>query len=423
MDFTLIKYFNNFKSANKDVIERYTNYLFVLYAFFIPISGEVTRGIFSVIIISLFFNSNIILKIKDAFKNKFIISIFLYYFIQIIYLYLSTDVSHAIANIKSSRHMLYVLIYIILIRKEYVYIILTAFLYSMMFSEIVSYLIFFQIIDTFNNATIDNPVPFVLSHTQYAVYLSLSVGIMLFMTLDQYKSKIMRVIYFIFFITATSNIFLISSRLGFLLYVFIIGSVFIYKYRKVCFKILPFFIVFAIFSYYCAYTFSNTFNSRIIQTVKNTNSLINDKNFKTSLGIRIGHYYYSIDIIKENFFFGVGDRTQIELVKNNIIENEKDAGNRRALLSLLPGGVHSELLDVLLKFGFFGLLIYLNIYYQLYKSQTESQTFRLIQYLLIISFMFSALQGSTFVLKDLGKLFTLLAVLTILSKDIKLKLT
>ena len=56
MDFTLIKYFNNFKSTNKDVIERYTNYLFVLYAFFIPISGEVTRGIFSVIIISLFFN-------------------------------------------------------------------------------------------------------------------------------------------------------------------------------------------------------------------------------------------------------------------------------------------------------------------------------------------------------------------------------
>jgi O-antigen ligase len=126
--------------------------------------------------------------------------------------------------------------------------------------------------------------------------------------------------------------------------------------------------------------------------------------------------YY--DIIKDNLLFGVGDGDHIKLVKENILRSDKNSSNTSALLHSMQGGLHSDFLNILVKFGLVGLFVYFNIFYQLYRHRSKDNMLRALQLLLILSFILSGLQGGTIMLKDLGKLFTLLGALTVINRVI-----
>jgi O-antigen ligase len=284
-----------------------------------------------------------------------------------------------------------------------------------MFSEITSYLIHFQIIAPINNATVHDPVPFALSHTTYALYLGISIGLMLFMSLSKHLTNTLRVIYFLFFITATINIFLIASRLGFLLYFTSIITILLYYYKNNIKKIILLSILFFTVGYSVAYMNSPTFKQRVHQTIINTKKVIHNNDFSTSLGVRAGNWYFAGKIVYNNFFFGVGDGDQITEFKKLVIQENSPYKN--ILFHNLQNGIHSEIMDIFVKFGLIGFLIYLNIYYQLYKLKPKNEIFNVLTILLICIFILSAVQGGAIVMavKDLGKLFTLLSVLILLS--------
>ncbi len=285
----------------------------------------------------------------------------------------------------------------------------------MMFSEITSYLIHFKIIAPFNHATISDPVPYALSHTTYALYLGLSIGLMLFISLQNKNNIKLRLLYFLFFITASTNIFLIASRFGFLLYATNIFIVFIYIYKDYSKKIILISIPLIAIGYSVAYTYSSTFRYRTNITIINTKKVIDNKNFGTSLGVRVGNWYYSLEIIPKNFFFGVGDGDQIVAFMNKVKQDNSPYKN--VLFHDLQNGIHSELMDILVKFGIIGFLIYLNIYFQLYKLKPKEQIFDILKILLVVIFLLSAIQGGAIVLavKDLGKIFTLLGSLILIN--------
>lgn len=390
------------------------NYLFVGYAFSIPLSASLTNAIFTVIIIVYLLTQNVKETILKGFKNNFVQSVTLFYFLHIIWILVDSN-AFAIESIKNLRFLLYSILYLAIIKKEFIFRILNGFLFAMMFSEIVSYLIFFDIIIPINNATIYSPIPFVLSHSQYAVYLGISMGIMLYMSFNLKISTLIRAIYIIFFITASINIFIISSRLGFILYainiIFVMSFIFRNNIFKAFFVGLPLIFI----GYIMAYNFSVTFKDRTSTAYNSAIKVINDGNYNTSLGIRIGYWLYSYDIIMDNIVFGTGNGNHIIKVKENIQKNEKDQANINSLFHSMQDGLHSDSLDILTKFGIIGFLIYLNIFYQLYKYIPIDSIFRVVQILLIVSFLVSGLQGGTLILKDLGKLFTLLGVLSVVN--------
>ena len=391
------------------------NYLFIAYAFSIPITGSLTNSVFTAILVLWILDGNLKEKILIALKNRFVQAVLAYYFIHFLWLWSSEEIIFAKETIKNTRFLLYVVIYITAIKKEFVFKILSGFIYAMMFSEIVSYLIFFEIIPPINNATVSNPVPFVLSHTTYALYLSISIGLALFLSFKKDIGKIFKIIYILFFISASINIFIIESRLGFILYCISIFIVIInlskFNLKKIFLYALPIISI----TYFLSYNYSQTFNTRVHKTIDNFTKLIENKDFGTSLGSRVGHWYYSADTIKENFLFGVGDGDQKTLVKKTIIES--DDKNANILIAIMQNGLHSEILDILVKFGFVGLIIYLNIYYQLLRNKPKDDIIRLLKILLIFAFLFSAIQGGAIVenVKDLGKLFTLLGVLVVIN--------
>jgi O-antigen ligase len=406
---------NLWRAQNKSNFSLIINYLFISYAFFIPISAELTKIIFNLILIIYFLDTGFKNKILQAFRNSFIQAIILFYFMHILWLFSVDNMDFAYSTIENSRFLIYVIIYITSIRQDFIFKILNSFLISMMFSELVSYLIFFNIIDPINNATMYNPVPFVLSHTQYAVYLSIAMGIMLYVLLKEKHNKFIQAVYFLFFISASINIFIISSRLGFILYAVNIVFISIYIYRKELFKFIGIALSFLFIGYFLAYKYSPTFKNRLDQTINSFNKVLIHNNYHTSLGTRLGYWIYSCDIIKDNLLFGVGDGDHIKLVKENILRSDKNSSNTSALLHSMQGGLHSDFLNILVKFGLVGLFIYFNIFYQLYRHRSKNNMLRALQLLLILSFILSGLQGGTIMLKDLGKLFTLLGALTVVN--------
>lgn len=399
----------------KEFIPTWINYLFILYAFAIPISGKLTNTVFTIIIILWILEGNLKSKLLFALSQKFVQALILFFLVHILWLWSSENSTFAIASIKNDRFLLYAIIYVSSIKHEFIYKILNGFIYAMMFSEITSYLIHFQIIAPFNNATISDPVPFALSHTTYALYLGISIGLMLFISLQNKNDLKLRLFYFFFFITASTNIFLISSRFGFILYATSIFIVFIYIYKDYSKKIILMTIPLIVIGYLLAYNFSHIFKNRMYITVVNTKKVIENKNFGTSLGTRVGNWYYSLKLIPENFFFGVGDGDQLNAFMNKV--KEDNSPYERIFLHNLQNGIHTELMDIFVKFGLIGFLVYLNIYFQLYKLKSKEPIFNVLTILLIVVFLLSAVQGGAIILavKDLGKIFTLLGTLILLS--------
>jgi len=413
----MISNFHKWRTKNHDNFSTAINYLFIAYAFFIPITEKPTNLILLIIFMLYLLEGSIKEKLLYALKNNFIRAIILFFLIHIIWLYSSDNKTFAMESIRNISVILYIIIYMGSIKKEFIFKILSGFLFAMMFSEIASYLIYFQIIDPFNNATVSDPVPFALSHTQYSLYLSLSMGILLYIASDNSYTKYIRMLYSLFFITATANIFIISSRVGFILYMVNILLVLFVIYKQYIFKYILISLVLLITGYSLAYNFSHTFKTRSEQTFINLNKVLDEKNYSTATGIRIGYWVYSLDVIKSNFIFGVGDGDQITSVKNNILRLDHNKSNIEGLLCSMQNGLHSDLLDILVKFGFIGLLVYLNVFYQLYNQTPQDKIFNVVKILLISTFILGGLQGGVILLRDFAKLFTLLGVLIIISQN------
>ncbi len=67
-----------------------SNYFLIFYAFFLPISKDISNIAFTIVIILFFIDGNIKNKIKFALKDKVVFAIFLFILLHIIWL-IGTD--------------------------------------------------------------------------------------------------------------------------------------------------------------------------------------------------------------------------------------------------------------------------------------------------------------------------------------------
>ena len=179
-------------------------------------------------------------------------------------------------------------------------------------------MIFFGFLEPINNATKENPVPFMLNHSLYSTFLALALGMLLYSLFkkDFKTSKLTLFISLFFTISISFNILIISSRLGYVLLFATIFSMTIIFYGKYLVRaILSTLIVVTIF-YMIAYLNLDTFKERIHQAKNNIEKIIVKKDFTTSEGIRAGFWFYSLELLNENPFFGTGTGDHINYVKN-----------------------------------------------------------------------------------------------------------
>jgi len=209
---------------------------------------------------------------------------------------------------------LMLLVFITSIKEHYLKLILSAFLSAIFLSEVVSYLIYFHLIDLhyfqklhliYREATYTNATPF-MHHTAYSVLLSIAI-VLLLDTLLRSKDKVFQVFISIFLLSATVNLFINGGRTGQLGFLFAIILYSILRFRT---NIKAIFIIFftLVAIVFTAYHTSPVFHKRANHALDDIQKVFKG-NYHTSWGVRYAANAIVLDYLlsdPKHFFFGAG---------------------------------------------------------------------------------------------------------------------
>lgn len=394
------------------------NYLLISYAFFIPISNKVSSLILISIAIFLLFSNELKSRLLTIIQDKIIQAFLLFYIMHFIWMLGTEHIDAAVFKVYHYKSILAIIIIAMTIQKKFITKILSSFTAGMLLSEVFSYSMALNIKIPFVplKEGMGN-VPFMQSYTQYGTVLSITLGLILYNLLTDKNSNIYKKVFLIlFFISASLNIFIVASRIGYILYALSIFSVLLFVYKQEIRKVLLPSIILITLGYTFAYNFSDLFRSRTSALYHDVIA-VPDGDFSTSNGARAGYYFYGIEIIKNNFMFGVGTGDHIAEIKKSILAQEKNQANKDNLLVNIwnynCASLHSEYLDNTLQFGIIGLIVFLNIFYQLLSYNQIDNNRRVIQIILIVSMLFVSIGSIIFLAEGIVRVFIFLTAVSL----------
>jgi len=301
------------------MINRVINYLMIIFAFVFPISIAGVNILLGIMIFLWIIEGNFKEKFNKLLHCKFFWGILIIIFGLLFSVFISKSTINGYlisSGIKNEYDFIfrYIIFYSFLfvifltsVDNKFLKKILSAFILGMLFSEIISYLIYFKLIPIeklkhmgliYRNAYPWDPSPF-MHHSFYSIFLSITILILIDNFLGL-KNKILKFFMSIFIATATINLFINGGRIGQIAFVlgFLLYSFFKFHKKYFIFSILG--ILLVVFS---AYKFSSIFHKRINFAI-NDLKLIKKSNYKTSLGQRIAMNKIVIEYLKLHPFGG-----------------------------------------------------------------------------------------------------------------------
>lgn len=277
------------------------------------------------------------------------------------------------------------------VKEENIKYIIMSFLFGMFANELISYGIYFEFIkDSFLgfNLTGDkyNPVPFMNSHMEYTLFVSLAIIVSIFSILKS-KNSIFKFILFFFTTTMIINLFLTTGRTG---QFTLLGTacILLIIYFRHNYKIILSGLIFISAIFISAYFMSENTNIRLKQAYNDIAKVINENNYNTSLGVRISSYVLIPKIIQnENFniFSGIG-YCKLNSVIHKI--HLKEFGEN-SIFKVQAGHLHNSYITIFAGTGIIGLILLLSIWYEIFKVKIKNIYFNYIRY----SFLFVIFLG------------------------------
>lgn len=412
----------NFSKLNQkfDMIA-IANYCLIAYAFLLPLSAKMASKMIYPIIICLILSGQFKKRLLFIIQNKIIQSFLYMLAIYTIWTLGSDHLDTAFFSITKLFKLLFVMLIIALsVHKKFIYCIFQGFLLAMFFSELVSFAMYFHsanfLVHYILIAREDN-VPFMMNYTQHTTIMSIMVGFLFYQLLRNKTLPILsKIAYSFFMITSSLNLFILGSRIGYILFLSSIIIVLILSYHQNIKKFLLYAIFIVCIGYSIAYHFSPTFKDRITGAINDIQQL-NHNNLTTSLGARLGFILYSIESIKEHLIFGLGTGDHVYEVRKNILAHEENPSNVEGMLVNIPdshgSNLHNQFLDLLLQFGIIGLIVFLNIFYQIQKSHPNQNFLKPLPYLLVVNILIASFANPLFIYGDVERIFVLLVALLI----------
>lgn len=342
---------NKYKQIDVSLI---LNYLIITYAFCIPISRAGISITLTLLTLFWILEGNFKNKIKLLISNNVIVAIIIFLGFNFISLFWTENVMESLNYIRRYWYLLPMLVIFTSLKKEYIPIVITAFISAMFISEVISYGVFFELW-TYNSAIPANPSPF-MHHIEYSVFLAFSALLLLSRIFNDGNLK-SKVVYIFFFLTMTGNLFLTAGRtgqVGFILGLFVL-TLLSFKNKIKAFMIS---MSIAILLLGAAFNLSTTFHERVYMAQSNVTNVIKNNNYCSSLGARIGAYIASKDIILSHPIGGIGIIDNMNAFRNLVDEKYPDMG----CIKELPH-MHNQYLQVLTQLGIIGLVLFLIIFY------------------------------------------------------------
>ncbi|AXX92912.1 polymerase [Malaciobacter molluscorum LMG 25693] len=380
-------------------INLWLNHLLVIYSFLIPINNNAKSSLFFTMLVLFLYRRDYWFYLKEALSNKIVQAFLIFYLINAFGMLYTENIAYGKSHMDKIKYLLLPLMFLSFLDIRYVWRIVAAFVFGMFTAEIFSYLIHFGVLPyEFDIGKYEiwktfpySPAPF-MNHGAHNVGLALVIAILLYNLLNKkHVSTAVKIFSLIFMTTATINMSFIASRVGYVLYIFIILVVIMLTFRKKIVKVLASTIIILSIISTLTYNYSNTVNYRVNQTINSIEKIINDDNYKTSVGLRIGFTKYSLDVIKENLLFGVGTGDHMDKVRAIVPEKHKYIDSISK-----PHNVYTQ---ILLQIGLVGMIGFIYLIYSIlsYKNTTkDKKDIMIIFTLAVLVFMLPGMLYDTF---------------------------
>lgn len=383
---------------------QYINYVAVLYAFIIPLSRAGIVILTAVMILLWFLEGNFKEKMQIYRNNHVLLALMSFLVYNLVSLLWTDNISGAWLSLKKYWYLFPIFVLMYSLKKEYIPKLLSAFILGMFVSEVIAYGVFFELWH-FNHATVENPSPF-MHHIIYSVLLAFTALILLNHILNFHTLK-HKMIYILFFITVTGNLFLTVGRTGqfaFIVGLFTLAMVSV-KHKL---KAIIVFILIGSLVLTAAFNLSDTFKKRIISGKDNLVNVVEKEDYCTSWGKRVGAWIISKDIITEHPILGMGKADHIKEFHQII---DRKYPSMKCMHSEFVH-VHNQYLEIWTSLGIIGLLLFLWIFYALAKLPVKDMELNNIKYIymsvLLFSFIPEVLWGRQFSLAFTAFVFSLL---------------
>jgi len=291
-------------SYNSNIDKTY-QYLLISLAFLLPLTVAGGNFVMGLIVLIWLTSGDYSKKLTQIKNNKLAVASLVFFVVHVFGLLWTSDMSWGLHIVgKMQDFFIFLPILLTITKKENIKYYISAFLIAITITEVLSYLVWFEVIPAFKNATIANPTPF-MGHISYnpilafAIYL-VSHEVLFNKALDRVKTYI----YSFFVITMTINMFITGGRAGQVMY-FAMLTILIFQYfdaqKK---KALIVVLILIPGMFFTAYQASNIFHERVDRAIKNVVNYTDNKN--SSTGLRITFALNSWEVIKENPIIGVG---------------------------------------------------------------------------------------------------------------------
>ena len=378
-------------------IKTWLNYSFIALAFFIPISKAGVSFFETLILILWFIEGNWKYKFSLYIKNPVIVTLFLFLLYSTISLLWAKDLLFGLDYIGKYKHFLIIPIIYSSLNKKYVGHIFSAFLLSMLLSEVVSYGIFFEIW-SYKNVQTTFPTPF-MGHIPYSVYLSFAAMILLNKIFFE-ENKKYQLYYILFFISVTANLFINGGRTGQLTFIVMLFILFILNMKQKL-KALLFSITLVALVLTLAFTFSPNVQERVHQGQTDIYKMQKEKDYEGSLSSRIGLWIIGVDQITEKFDFGTGIGSDMDEIVYYAEKNDIDYKFE------IFTDHHNMFITYAIQLGEPVLFIVILLFYFIFTLHIENKMYQNLNILFIVSFTLWGWTGMIFHVMDSMTLFAL----------------
>jgi O-antigen ligase len=350
----MVAYFN---------IDKVYQFLLIVLAFLMPLTVFGANLVIIIICLLWLFSGNYTSKFNQISGNKLMRASIVFFCLHFVGLIWSEDLIWGMHIVHKMWYFLLLFpILFTIISKSHIKYYIYSFLCAIFITELISYLVWFQIIGEFKNATVENPTPF-MSHVSYNPILAFAIYLVLHeLVFNKKISNILFSFYSFFAISMAVNMFITGGRAGQISF-FVMISVLIFQILdKQRFKSIIAIMIVIPSIFFTAYQTSDLFKHRV-DIVKKEVMSHSHKEY-TSVGLRINYAINSWDIIKKNPIIGVGTGDfPLEYAKINQINSPS-----------LPSTTnpHNMYTLVLVQLGFLGLASMLAIFYYQIKLSLNS---------------------------------------------------
>jgi O-antigen ligase len=345
--------------------DRIYQYLLILAFFFLPLAVVPNNIAIWLIIIIWFLSGNYKNKLNQVFSHKLALASMVFFCVHVIALLWTENISWGLEITKKILPFLIVLpILLTISRKENIKFYIGAFLLAISISELISYLIWFEIIEPFKYAKgAINPTALV-SHISYNPLLAFAIYLVAHkLFLEKKPNLTERILYSFFLLTMSVNMFITGGRAGQVMFFAAIIILFFQYFRASKIKaIISSFILILVIST-AAFNYSTLFKNRVLLGVQDVMHF--DGNSNSSIGQRATFAINSYELFKKSPLIGIGTGDFPDEYKKINLINSPNVIN-----TVQP---HNMYILILSQLGLFGFTSFIMIFYYQFSTALFSR--------------------------------------------------